>query len=132
MNSAPLEFARLSPPSQDFRPAYDATLGNMLRVIWRRKFMIAVIMTTCVAAALGIASLMPKNYVGEALVQLTFDSEGAASSSPANGVNAAVDATAIVEGEAEIIRSRAIARRVAIGLWAADDPTDGPIGRAHV
>lgn len=129
MNSVPpREFARLTQRPDDFRPPYDATLFNMLRTLWRRKLLIGTVMATGVAGALGATSLMPKSYVGEALIQLSFEGEGVAASGSTGGTSAAVDPAAIVEGEAEIIRSRAIARRVASSLWAADDPTQDPTG----
>ncbi|KQT50681.1 hypothetical protein ASG43_05180 [Aureimonas sp. Leaf454] len=123
MNSAPpREFARLTPPAQDFRPRYEATISSVLRLFWRRKVWIATILAFVMAGAVGAASMMPKSYVGEALIQLTFDGGGAPGEGQAGtgAASTSVDATSIVEGEAEIIRSRAIARRVASDLAARE------------
>ncbi|KQT88371.1 exopolysaccharide transport family protein [Aurantimonas sp. Leaf443] len=118
MNSAShREFTRLARPVQDLRPRYEAAFADVLRTVWRRRWMIAAILALVLSAAVAALLVLPKTYVGEALVQLKFENEaGAATGSGASGGNTAVDAASLVEGEAEILRSRAVARRVVAAI----------------
>ena len=75
--------------------------------------MIVVTLAGCIAAALLLGKSMTRQYLGEALVQLKFDGTPGLTNSSSGTPAVALSAAAVVEGEAEIIRSRAIARRVA-------------------
>ncbi|WP_131195057.1 GumC family protein [Lichenihabitans psoromatis] len=110
MNMAsPREFSRLVSPPQDLRAQYESDLVNIFRVLWSRKLLIASVTALVALAAIAAAVLLGRTYVGEALVELKFGTDsGAVAGTPV----ATVDALAVVEGEAEILRSRAVARRV--------------------
>ena len=97
-------------------------IRTVVRLLWRKRLLICAAAVCVVAAALGGAALMGKTYVGEALVQLKFG--GDAGSSPGAPL-VTVDGVAIVESEAEIIRSRALARRVLDRLDALPAPAQG-------
>ncbi len=97
-------------------------IRTVLRLLWRKRLLICAAAVCVVAAALGGAVLMGKTYVGEALVQLKFGGDaGPTAGTPL----VTVDGVAIVESEAEIIRSRALARRVLDRLAAGPAPAEG-------
>ncbi|HJE23213.1 MAG TPA: exopolysaccharide transport family protein [Methylorubrum populi] len=97
---------------------YEAVTGHTLGVLWRRRLLIA---SCAVVSALGVgaASLaMPPSYVAEVLLQFDFgqtqDVRGAGKSGP----QIALEPASVVESEARIIRSFAIAQAVAGRLEA--------------
>ncbi|MEX6505847.1 GumC family protein [Jiella sp. M17.18] len=120
MNSAfPREFYPVTRPSEDLRPQYEASIRNVLRILWTRRWLIAAVIVAVTGSAIAASFILPKKYVGEALIQLKFDGMGSNVSATAAAPPVSVDANALVEGEAEIIRSRAVARRVVDRLAAS-------------
>lgn len=124
MNMPPtLDWSRLPQPAQDLRPQYEMAIWKTLTLLWRRRLLIAAVAICTVAAALGTAALMSRTYVGEALVQLKFGGDAPAA---AGASQVTIDGASLVEGEVEIIRSRAIARRVLERLDGSSAPTTSP------
>ncbi|MGA0598341.1 GumC family protein [Enterovirga sp. CN4-39] len=91
-------------------------LGAVL-TLWRRRYLILVF----VAAALGLGALLlavvlPRKYTADTLLQVDVSRGDNSRPMAPNGTpdrGASIDGSAIIESEARVIRSRAIARRVA-------------------
>jgi Mrp family chromosome partitioning ATPase len=119
----------LQPGQPGLAAYYDATMLNTLRTLWRAKLMILAFLAAGVAVALTAIILSPKRYTAEAVLQLDFAArEGGA---PANA-GPSVDAAILVEGEARILRSSTLARRVVARLKLEDNPaytTVGPLSQ---
>ncbi len=100
---------------------YQGVVYDTLRTLWARSPLIAA----GVAVALVLASvtlvLIGPRYTGQAVIQLNFIRE-----EPATGTRilstASVDATAVVDGAARIIRSPATANAVVMRLGLDNDP----------
>lgn len=122
MNSLfPRDFSHLNQPAQDLRPQYEASIWNILRIVWHRRYLILAITAAVMLLAMLALALTPKKYVGEALIQLKFDRGGMGSAAGPPPVS--MDGAALVEGEAEIMRSRAVARRVADRIYRSTSST---------
>lgn len=119
MNTLPFnDLVRLSGPEASLRPQYETLLSILLRSLWRRKWMIGAFALLGLLAGLLLLAVMEKQYGSEALVRLSLATdEGRGTGAAQGGVS--LEAAAMVESEAGIIRSRAIARRVAqhLGLY---------------
>lgn len=112
MTRLPMEI----PPTYDiaFAPVHayhERAAGSTLRMIWSRRGLVATVLVLCLAAAGAAFVVMPKKYTGQATVQLDL---GQRENTPVSQQSAGVslEASAIVQGEASIISSRMIARRV--------------------
>ncbi len=113
MNTAfSTEFYNLNRPAADLRPQFEASVAKVLRLIWTRRLLLAFVFLGVLASTIAASFLLAKTYTGIALIQLKFDALGAGSPATGAAIPVSIDANAIVEGEAEIIRSRAVARRV--------------------
>ncbi len=100
---------------------YEAVTGHALAVLWRRKLMIAAIAGLSALAA-GAASLaLPPSYVAEVLLQFDFGQTQDVRGTGKSGPQIALEPASVVESEARIIRSFAIAQAVAGRL-----ETEGP------
>lgn len=99
---------------------YESLAFDTLRALWRARLLIA----SFVAAGLVLATLaillVPKSYTTEAVVRLDFGREDLvkAKAPPA----ATMDAAVLVETEARLMRSQAMARRVVTRLKLDEDP----------
>ena len=75
--------------------------------------MVISIFAVVMAATIAVSLIIPKSFVGETLIQLKFDTLSTGPAGATGGSTpVSIEANALVEGEAEIIRSRAVARRV--------------------
>jgi uncharacterized protein involved in exopolysaccharide biosynthesis len=97
---------------------YEATTQDVLRALWRRKWMLVVTIAASLATAIAVLVYMGPSYTGEAIIQLDFGQEGAAHGT--TGV--LIEAAALVDSAARIIRSRATAEGVVARLELAQDP----------
>lgn len=97
-----------------------ALLQSALLTLWRNRALLLA--ATVLGAFLGLAALvlMPKSYVADAVLQLDFSSDDVAKSKLPTG--AAVEASALVEGEARLLRSRPMLNRVVRRLDLENDP----------
>ncbi len=105
------------------RNHYDTVAFGTFGAIWRRRGLILAV--TALGLALGVLALLvlKKSYTADALIQLDFGREEGSRSGPAAGASGpALDAAALVESEARVLRSRAIARRVVDQLGLLGDP----------
>jgi uncharacterized protein involved in exopolysaccharide biosynthesis len=101
-------------------------LGGSLLSIWRRRGLVLIIVLLSLVASGAALSVLKKKYTAQATVQLDLGRrEAALTTEQAPAVT--LDASAIIQGEAKIIRSRMMARRVVQRLGLdADTPDDGP------
>ena len=111
-------------PVRPLRDRYEAVTTNTLHVVWRRKAVLAGILLVALIGATVTATLWPKRYTADAIIQLDL-SRGDASRA-GRQPNASLEASAVVETEARIIRSRIIAERVVTRLSLAQDPAFQP------
>jgi len=98
---------------------YEAIAFDTLRTLWRKKYLLA----SCVAAGLVLAILVvataAKTYTATATIQFDFARMEATKFAPPT---ATMDAAVLVEGQAQILRSAALARRVVTRLKLDQDP----------
>ncbi len=92
---------------------YEAVTGHALAVLWRRRLMIASVAGLSALAA-GAASLaLPPSYTAEVLLQFDFGQTQDVRGTGKSGPQIALEPASVVESEARIIRSFAIAQSVA-------------------
>jgi uncharacterized protein involved in exopolysaccharide biosynthesis len=104
------------------RAHYEGVAYETLRILWARRSLIATVLAAdLVLSCLALVLIGPR-YTGEALIQLNFIREEPATG-PKNLPMATVDAAAVVDGAARIIRSRATASAVVTRLGLEKDPT---------
>lgn len=104
----------------------ETTVAETMLVIWRQRRLIAglVVLALCGTA---IALLgMDKSYVAEALVQVDFGRDQPAPAAGPSSTGIQIDPNALVEGEARLIRSQVVARRVIQRLDLETDPAFAP------
>jgi uncharacterized protein involved in exopolysaccharide biosynthesis len=103
------------------RAHYEGVAHDTLRILWRRRLPIAAIVVAALLLASIALVLIGPRYTAEATIQLNFIRE-----EPATGAKfqpiAAVDAVALVDSAARIIRSRATASAVVARLELDKDP----------
>jgi polysaccharide biosynthesis transport protein len=111
MNHLPMEV----PPTYDIafapvRAYHENAVGNTLRALWRGRGLVLAALALSLLISGAILKLEKKQYAAQAMVQLDLGQED----TPTGQQNArmALEASAVVQGEASIIRSRVIARRV--------------------
>ena len=107
--------------SPDVRSHYESVVIEAMRLVWRRRWLVAGIVLGVMAVAVTATLLLPKKYTADALIQIDVGRRDQ-SLTGERATNLTLDAAAIVESEARIIRSRAIARRVVERLNLAADP----------
>ena len=116
---------RFTPPLPEgaVRLHYETVAFGTFATIWRRRRLILGAMAAGLALGILALAVLKKNYTADALIQLDFGREDQPRSgaSPSAG-GPALDAAAIVESEARVLRSRAIARRVVDRLELRNDP----------
>jgi polysaccharide biosynthesis transport protein len=113
------------------RSYYTNIAEGTLRTIWRRRGLVIGAVAASVVVA-GIAlSVMNKKYTADALVQLDLGRRETAlvNEQPPTVM---LEATSIIQGEAKIIRSRLMARRVVeklgLGETASHEPSESSVG----
>jgi uncharacterized protein involved in exopolysaccharide biosynthesis len=117
--TGPLKFKKKSVVP---RVHYENVAYGKLRILWARKWLIAVLVVVALVLASVALVLLGPRYTGEAQIQINFTRD-----EPVNGAKiqptATVDPAAVVEGAARIIRSRATADAVVARLGLDKDPT---------
>ncbi|MBY0295193.1 MAG: polysaccharide biosynthesis tyrosine autokinase [Methylobacterium sp.] len=109
------------------RQHYEAQNLGLLTGIWRQRRLIAGLAVAGLVAALIVCALLPNRYTSEAMIQVDLGRPTAVQAGqPGQAAAASLDAGAIVESEARVIRSRAVARRVVTDLRLQDDPDFAP------
>ena len=107
---------------------YEALASQTLQTIWRRKWLVLGLAFATLAGAGIVAFSLDDKYASEALVQLDFGrfEPARAAQNAQQGPNLTIDAAALVETEARVIRSRAMAERVVNRLGLQQDPAFKP------
>jgi capsular polysaccharide biosynthesis protein len=103
------------------RVHYERVAYDTLRVLWRHKSLVAVVLGIALAALSVALVLVAPRYTGEAMIQLNFTRDEAIVGEKVQST-AAVDAAAVVDSAARVIRSRAIATAVVTLLGLDNDP----------
>jgi uncharacterized protein involved in exopolysaccharide biosynthesis len=103
------------------RTHYEGVARDTLRTLWRHRSLIATIFVAAILLAATALVLIGPRYTGEALIQLNFSREEPAAESKIQTI-AAVDAIALVDSAARVIRSRATASAVVARLGLDKDP----------
>lgn len=106
------------------REHYEGIAFDALGAIWRRKWMIALFIA-CASAGAHIALLfVQKQYTADALIKMSLsDDREEQTRTTGQSARFALEPSAVIETEARIIRSRAIAERVVTRLNLQEDPT---------
>jgi uncharacterized protein involved in exopolysaccharide biosynthesis len=104
------------------RAHYEGVVRDTMRIIWRRKLLVAAILVEALVLASIALVLVGPRYTGEAIIQLSFSREESASSAKSQPI-VSMEAAAIVDGAARVIRSRATASAVVARLGLDKDPT---------
>jgi uncharacterized protein involved in exopolysaccharide biosynthesis/molybdopterin-guanine dinucleotide biosynthesis protein len=104
------------PPTYDIafapvRAFHQNTVGNNLGTLWRRRGLVLTALALSFLIGGTVLVVMKKKYTGQAAVELDLGQRQTTPVSQQN-LGVALEASAIVQGEASIIRSRMIARRV--------------------
>jgi Mrp family chromosome partitioning ATPase len=99
---------------------YESLAFDALRALWRARLLIASFVAAGLVLATLAVFLMPKSYTTEAVVRLDFGREDPVKAKAPP--TATMDAAVLVETEARLIRSQAMARRVVTRLRLDEDP----------
>jgi Mrp family chromosome partitioning ATPase len=110
-------------------PTFEAKTHNeqvalgLLRLLFRNWGWIALGVVLALTLATALLRFGPRSYVAESVIRLNFESSSSANASSAPRV--ALDASAVVESEARMIRSRNVAEKVVSRLHLDDDQDFG-------
>jgi uncharacterized protein involved in exopolysaccharide biosynthesis len=100
---------------------YERVAYDTLQILWVHKPLVAAVFGVALAALTVALVLIAPRYTGEAMIQLSFTRD-----EPVTGAKvqptAAVDAAAVVDSAARIIRSRGTASAVVSALGLDKDP----------
>jgi len=116
---------RLGVPASDMRQHYENVLWDALSVVWRRRWLVLILPLLATLSALLVLPMLERRYVADSLIEIEVGKREPALAG-AQAPNMVLEAKAVVEGEARIIRSRAIARRVVERLDLVNDPVFAP------
>ena len=117
--SAPLRLLSIESDSQSGR---DLWLEERLGALWRGKGTIAAWLCAALVVSVIAQILIPPSYTGEAIVRFNFDSEETSGAGAKGQTTAMLDPSALVEGAARIMRSRAVASAAVNRLGLDRDP----------
>jgi len=104
----------------DLRDHYEGVSYDTLRVLWHRKLLIAAIAVAALVLASTALLILGPRYKGEAIIQLNFSREQAVTGTKIEPI-ATMDAAALVDSAARVIRSRATASAVVAGFGLDKD-----------
>lgn len=111
----------------------DIELGEMLRILWQRRWLLAAIVTGVTLAGALAGQLLPATYTATALVLIEPARDPGGAVTP-GGLTPAVDG-GVVESHVRVIGSRSLAERVVARLdheaiAELVPPPTGPVGAA--
>jgi Mrp family chromosome partitioning ATPase len=109
----------LQPAGPRLTQHYENEALNTVQALWRRRWMICGFVIIGLALAVAAIVVVEKSYTSEAVIQLDFAAR-AGTIQGAPGAN--IDAAILVEGEARLIRSPTLTRRVVSRLKLDEDP----------
>ena len=103
------------------RVYYEHVVRNTLLILWKHRLLVVRVLGVALAVCLIAVTFMAPRYTGEAIIQLDFvRTEGVAGEKVLS--TAAVDAAAVVDSAARIIRSRGTASAVVSALTLENEP----------
>ena len=105
------------------RGVYENLAGSILLIIWRRRGLVVAAVVLSLAAAGGALAMLKKTYTAQAVVQLDLGKREVALVNE-QAPTVTLEASSIIQGEAKIIRSRMMARRVVQRLGIDVDTPD--------
>jgi Mrp family chromosome partitioning ATPase/capsular polysaccharide biosynthesis protein len=123
MNWMPREALRIEQSS--LRQHREAVAFSTLMVLWRRRWLILGLALVGLTIAVLALMTMERRYQSSAVIRLEFGADLPIIATRQTS-GSTVDASAIVESEARVIRSHAMARRVISRLNLENDPTFAP------
>jgi Mrp family chromosome partitioning ATPase len=123
MNWMPREALRIEQPS--LRQNREAVAFNTLLVLWRRRWLLLGFVLVGLTVAVLALMKMEREYQSSAVIRLEFGADLPLLTTRQSS-GSTVDAIAIVESEARVIRSDAMARRVISRLNLENDPAFVP------
>lgn len=100
---------------------YERVVYDMLRILWTHKPLVAAVFGIALGALLAALMLIAPRYTGEAMIQIDFTRGETVAGEKFQSI-AAVDAAAVVDSAARIIRSRGTASAVVAVLGLDNDP----------
>lgn len=100
---------------------YERVVYDTLRILWKHKPLVAAVVGIALAALSVALLLIAPRYTGEAMIQLDFVRNETVAGERVQST-AAVDAAAVVDSAARIIRSRGTASAVVSVLGLDNDP----------
>jgi hypothetical protein len=103
------------------RNHYEGVALATARALWKRKGLVSTLILLGVALAAGALIISGPRYTSEAMIQLSFTREESASGNKVQPI-AAVDALALVDRAARMIRAQSTASAVVSRLQLDDDP----------
>jgi succinoglycan biosynthesis transport protein ExoP len=104
--------------------AFQQTVAvEVIRSAWRRRRLVIGTALVPAALAVGFMMLRPAHYPAEALIELQLSRADPALPVDSGPASVALDASSVVLGEARIIRSGMVARRVVERLGLMNDPS---------
>lgn len=99
---------------------YEAYAIETLRTLWRRKYLLGACVGGGLILALILIAIAPKTYTATATIQFDFARVEVSKFAPPSAM---MDAALLVEGQAQILRTVALARRVVSRLKLDKDPS---------
>lgn len=100
---------------------YESVVYDTLRILWTHKPLIAAVLGIALAGLSVTLALIAPRYTGEAMIRLDFTRNETVAGERVQST-AAVDAAAVVDSTARIIRSRGTASAVVSALGLDKDP----------
>jgi capsular polysaccharide biosynthesis protein len=116
-NKLMFETKAIDPP----RIYYESVVYDTLRILWKQKLFIAAVLGIAIACLSAALVFIAPSYTGEAMIQLDFVRHETVSGEKVQST-AAVDAAAVVDSAARIIRSRQTASAVVSVLGLDNGP----------
>lgn len=119
-----VEIAAIDAP----RVHYEHVVYDTLRIFWRHKSLVACVFGVAYAGLSAALLLLPPRYTGEATIKVDFIRNETVAGERVQST-AAVDAAAVVDSAARIIRSRGTASAVVSALKLDSDPAYTSLSR---
>ncbi|KWV55979.1 hypothetical protein AS156_05045 [Bradyrhizobium macuxiense] len=110
------------------RDHYERVVYGTLRILWTHKWLVVCVLGVAYAALSAALLVLPPRYTGEAIIKVDFVRNETVAGERVQST-AAVDAAAVVDSTARIIRSRATASAVVSALRLDNDPAYTSLSR---
>lgn len=117
-----LKFELGNSETVNLRSHYEQVAINTVKLLWRRKQLIAAFLVAFPALAFLVLVLMGPRYTAESMIELGFSRKGGAFNTKAQESMANLDAAVLVDSAARVLRSRPIVGTVVTRLGLDNDP----------